>query len=722
MRRLGNDPKPADISRALDDLARDLDAVRSGRFKIGTNIDMRGYRITGLPTPEDATDPRIKGDDETSFAPLTSTYIVAGSVDPDLPNERLLAGSSSITLTDAGAGSTMTISATQAFFDALYQPLDAQLTSLAALAYTGNTLKLIRVNAGETAFELVSPASISAGVAATVTVADAGGDTTTFPVLAGSATGDLPMLTDAGLSYNATTNALTAAAFVGALTGNADTVTTNANLTGPITSVGNATSIASQTGTGTTFVVNTSPTIVTPTIAKLANLTTNGFVKTSGGDGTLSVDSTSSLSGSNTGDVTLAGTPDYITISGQVITRGLIDLATDVTGDLPVTDGGTGRATSTTAYGLLAAGTTATGAHQTLAAGATTEILVGGGAAALPVWTTATGTGAPVRADSATFTTGLTGTITSTTKPERAVVLKNLDTANTDAGALIRWDGQDSTPTNRVGAYFGALLTARTVGTTTHRFSWWLANASATPTEILSLTPTALHPWTAGGVDLGLIAKGFNSLFLDESGAGTQTAQIIAPTLAADIVLTTPAVTGTLATLAGTETLTNKTLTNPQMTDGDLTSGTFTVESGATLAITGTFNGPAIFAPEGGDSTQVSFLSLGKNSLSLSSAASNDNVSCDLSATGGFNRITGPTGAFTITGIVAPTGAYKDGRVLVLYNSTAHNMTISNDVTSTAANRFYTSTGADIVTAGRGSATLIYSSSDSRWIVVSSAL
>ncbi|MBI2356265.1 MAG: hypothetical protein HYV13_03630, partial [Candidatus Doudnabacteria bacterium] len=38
----------------------------------------------------------------------------------------------------------------------------------------------------------------------------------------------------------------------------AGNVTTNANLTGPITSVGNATSIAAQTGTGTTFVMNTS--------------------------------------------------------------------------------------------------------------------------------------------------------------------------------------------------------------------------------------------------------------------------------------------------------------------------------------------------------------------------------------------------------------------------------------------------------------------------------
>ena len=37
----------------------------------------------------------------------------------------------------------------------------------------------------------------------------------------------------------------------------------------------------------------------------------------------------------NSTDVTLAGTPDYITISGQTITRNQIDLTTDVTGVLP---------------------------------------------------------------------------------------------------------------------------------------------------------------------------------------------------------------------------------------------------------------------------------------------------------------------------------------------------------------------------------------------------
>lgn len=89
--------------------------------------------------------------------------------------------------------------------------------------------------------------------------------------------------------------------------------------------------------------------------------------------------------------------------------------ATILTTDAAVTvaQGGTGRISSITAYGLIAAGTTATGAHQTLAAGATTEILVGGGASALPVWTTATGSGAPVRATSPALVTPSLGTPTS---------------------------------------------------------------------------------------------------------------------------------------------------------------------------------------------------------------------------------------------------------------------------------------------------------------------
>lgn len=54
----------------------------------------------------------------------------------------------------------------------------------------------------------------------------------------------------------------------------------------------------------------------------------------------------------NSTDVTLAGSLDYITISGQEITRNAIDLTADVTGALPIANGGTG---ATTASGIRSA-------------------------------------------------------------------------------------------------------------------------------------------------------------------------------------------------------------------------------------------------------------------------------------------------------------------------------------------------------------------------------
>jgi hypothetical protein len=56
--------------------------------------------------------------------------------------------------------------------------------------------------------------------------------------------------------------------------------------------------------------------------------------------------------------VTLAGTPNYLTISGQTITRGLIDLASHVTGTNQIPNGGTGQTTAGAAFGALAPTTT----------------------------------------------------------------------------------------------------------------------------------------------------------------------------------------------------------------------------------------------------------------------------------------------------------------------------------------------------------------------------
>jgi len=62
-----------------------------------------------------------------------------------------------------------------------------------------------------------------------------------------------------------TPTALVGTNITGTATGlTAGTVTTNANLTGPITSIGNTTSITSQTGTGTKIVVDTNPLMITP--------------------------------------------------------------------------------------------------------------------------------------------------------------------------------------------------------------------------------------------------------------------------------------------------------------------------------------------------------------------------------------------------------------------------------------------------------------------------
>lgn len=95
-----------------------------------------------------------------------------------------------------------------------------------------------------------------------------------------------------------------------------------------------------------------------------------------------------------TGTVTATGA----TMTGMALTGGSMTGMTDIV----VADGGTG--VSTLADGGLVVGA-GTAAVEVVAPGATTEILVGGGAATNPVWTTATGSGAPVRATSPTLVT-----------------------------------------------------------------------------------------------------------------------------------------------------------------------------------------------------------------------------------------------------------------------------------------------------------------------------
>src|ERR1700687_1374251 len=87
----------------------------------------------------------------------------------------------------------------------------------------------------------------------------------------------------------------------------ATTVTTNANLTGPITSAGNATSVAAQTGTGSTFVMQASPVLTTPKIGVATPTSVNKVAITQPAAGsTLTVADGKTLTASNT--LAFAGT------------------------------------------------------------------------------------------------------------------------------------------------------------------------------------------------------------------------------------------------------------------------------------------------------------------------------------------------------------------------------------------------------------------------------
>jgi hypothetical protein len=93
---------------------------------------------------------------------------------------------------------------------------------------------------------------------------------------------------------------------------------TAGNLTGPITSVGLATSVASQTGTGSKFVMDTSPTLVTPNLGTPTALVGTNITGTAAGFTAGSVTTNANL----TGDVTSSG--NATTIGTAKVTNAML--------------------------------------------------------------------------------------------------------------------------------------------------------------------------------------------------------------------------------------------------------------------------------------------------------------------------------------------------------------------------------------------------------------
>jgi hypothetical protein len=135
-------------------------------------------------------------------------------------------------------------------------------TQIATTAYVQTEIADL-VNSAPAALDTLNELAASLGNDANFATTVTNSLATKLALAGGTMTGALNMGT------NKITNLGTPTASTDAATkGYIDTsVIAPANLTGPITSVGNATSIASQTGTGTKFVVDQSPTIVTPTLS-----------------------------------------------------------------------------------------------------------------------------------------------------------------------------------------------------------------------------------------------------------------------------------------------------------------------------------------------------------------------------------------------------------------------------------------------------------------------
>jgi len=357
-----------------------------------------------------------------------------------------------------------------------YQPLDGDLTSIAALTTTTFGRGLLALTDYPTFNQSTTGNAATATALATGRTIGITGDVTwTSPIFNGSgnvtAAGTLASVATAGttgsstaipvITINAkglTTNITTAAvvAPAGTLTGStlASGVTASSLTSAAGGTFGTAAFTAASSyevpltfSTGLTRSTNTITVNSTQSLTQLSNLTGNGFVKTSGSNGTLSVDTNTYLTGNQT-----------ITLSG------------DVTGT------GTTAITTTLANTAVTAGSYTSANITVDAKGRITAAANGSGGGSLPSMTGNANKLLTNNGSAASWTAALTGlttvaqtdlhTLTSTSNsqdPVNRILLENLQVAvaDTDSGLA---DEQQRTPSIKFKANYwnGSASVART--------------------------------------------------------------------------------------------------------------------------------------------------------------------------------------------------------------------------------------------------------------------
>jgi len=198
-------------------------------------------------------------------------------------------------------------------------------TQVATTAFVGTAVNNLVASAPaalDTLNELAAALGNDASFSTTVTNSIA----TKLPLAGGTMSGAIAMGTNK-ITGMGTPTASTDAATKGYV----DTVTVApSNLTGPITSTGSATAIASQTGTGTKFVMDTSPTLVTPVLGVATATSINGTTIPSTKTLVVTTDKISALAATTSAE--LAGVISDETGSGALVFATSPTLVTPVLG------------------------------------------------------------------------------------------------------------------------------------------------------------------------------------------------------------------------------------------------------------------------------------------------------------------------------------------------------------------------------------------------------
>lgn len=221
-------------------------------------------------------------DNASLFFDNTLNRLGIGTTSPTAPIDVHSSTSPMIQATHIGAQSTIAGGAVQVLHD-----------SGAAMG-ANNRLGALQFTGAKDASSTYYNGSIIAGFATEAWSGTAGGSKLVFSTTPNTTQTKAVALTLDQNQSATFANTVNATTFVGSLTGNASTVTTNANLTGAVTSTGNATLLGSfsssnlltaltdETGTGLA-VFSTSPTLVTPALGTPSALVATNATGTASG-------------------------------------------------------------------------------------------------------------------------------------------------------------------------------------------------------------------------------------------------------------------------------------------------------------------------------------------------------------------------------------------------------------------------------------------------------